>query len=393
MECNFSLDFWNIYVSLRRKNMKFIHTSDWHIGRLFHNISLLEDQEYVLEQIISYAKNESVDAIVIAGDIYDRSVPPASAVEVLDRVLKTICTDLNIPILLIPGNHDSAERLRFGSSLMKSSGLYIFGDLANVTIPVNIKGVDFYGIPYADPDTVKSQFQEQLNTHNEAHKFLISKIQESLKPNAMNVLISHCFIDGGESSESERPLSIGGAECVNYEIFSGFDYVALGHLHSPQYRGRETVRYSGSIMKYSFSEITQKKGITLVEIDGKNVTHTLLPLVPKRDLSLLEGELDDLLKEGKKSKNENYLLIRLTDQKAILDPMGKLREVFPNVLHIEKSILQDSGKLIQNTAKLKRSEFDMFRDFYEQVSKKTLTEDQNKIMMDTISELQTKRGD
>lgn len=373
--------------------MKFIHTSDWHIGRLFHNISLLEDQEYVLEQIIGYAQKESVDAVVIAGDIYDRSVPPASAVDVLDRVLNTICTDLNIPILLIPGNHDSAERLRFGSSLMKSSGLYIFGDLAKITIPVHIKGVDFYGIPYADPDTVKSQFQEQVNTHNDAHKLLMSRIQESLKPNAMNVLISHCFIDGGESSESERPLSIGGAECVNYEMFSGFDYVALGHLHSPQYRGRETVRYSGSIMKYSFSEITQKKGITLVEIDGKNVMHSLLPLVPKRDLSLLEGELDDLLKEGKKSKNENYLLIRLTDQKAILDPMAKLREVFPNVLHIEKSILQDSGKQIQNTAKLKRSEIDMFRDFYEQVSKKTLTEDQNKIITDTISELLTKRGD
>lgn len=373
--------------------MKFIHTSDWHIGRLFHNISLLEDQEYVLEQIIGYAQKESVDAVVIAGDIYDRSVPPASAVDVLDRVLNTICTDLNIPILLIPGNHDSAERLRFGSSLMKSSGLYIFGDLAKITIPVHIKGVDFYGIPYADPDTVKSQFQEQVNTHNDAHKLLMSRIQESLKPNAMNVLISHCFIDGGESSESERPLSIGGAECVNYEMFSGFDYVALGHLHSPQYRGRETVRYSGSIMKYSFSEITQKKGITLVEIDGKNVMHSLLPLVPKRDLSLLEGELDDLLKEGKKSKNENYLLIRLTDQKAILDPMAKLREVFPNVLHIEKAILQDSGKQIQNTAKLKRSEIDMFRDFYEQVSKKTLTEDQNKIITDTISELLTKRGD
>ena len=373
--------------------MKFIHTSDWHIGRLFHNISLLEDQEYILEQIIGYAKKESVDAVVIAGDIYDRSVPPASAVDLLDRVLNTICTDLNIPILLIPGNHDSAERLRFGSSLMKSSGLYIFGDLAKITMPVNIKGVDFYGIPYADPDTVKSQFQEQVNTHNEAHKFLIERIRESLKPNAMNVLISHCFIDGGESSESERPLSIGGAECVNYEMFSEFDYVALGHLHSPQYRGRETVRYSGSIMKYSFSEIKQKKGITLVEIEGNNVVHSLLPLVPKRDLSLLEGELDDLLNEGKKSKNEDYLLIRLTDQKAILDPMGQLRDVYPNVLHIEKIILQDSGKQIQNSAKLKRSEIDMFRDFYEQVSKKSLTEDQNKIIIDTISELLTKRGD
>jgi DNA repair protein SbcD/Mre11 len=373
--------------------MKFIHTSDWHIGRLFHNLSLLEDQKHVLQQIVDSIQNHSVDALVIAGDIYDRSVPPAQAVEVLDGILNHICTNLNVPVLLIPGNHDSAERIRFGSALMKSSGLHIFGDLAEITTPVIIGGVHFFGIPYADPESVRSQFQVDVWTHNQAHQFLVAKIQEGLIPHDKNVLISHCFLDGGESSESERPLSIGGAECVNYELFSAFDYVALGHLHGPQSRGKETIRYSGSILKYSFSEVQQKKGITLVEVQDFGITYTQIPLTPLKDLQILEGEFDTLLEEGKKLKNENYLLIRLLDQKAILDPMGRLREVYPNVLHLEKVSLQMEGKKVQNVSPLKRSEMDMFRDFYEQINKRPLTDMESKIIADTITELQSTKGE
>ena len=192
--------------------MKFLHTSDWHIGRQFHNVSLLDDQRHVLAQIVAYIRNEAVDAVIIAGDIYDRSVPPAAAVSLLDEVLNTICTDLDVPVLLIPGNHDGAERLRFGSKQLKQAGLHIIGDLNQITQPVilnkNGHAIAFYGIPYNDPESVRNHFEVDVTSHDEAHQYLVEKINAVKNANAINVLISHCFIDGAEASESERPLSI-----------------------------------------------------------------------------------------------------------------------------------------------------------------------------------------
>jgi len=250
--------------------MKFIHTSDWHIGRQFHNISLLDDQRHVLNQLLEHIETEAVDAVIIAGDIYDRSVPPAAAVELLDEVLNKICVELGIQVILIPGNHDSAERLRFASRQLKQSGLHIMADLDRITEPVVVSGVaakvHFYGIPYNDPETIRNCYEVEVKNHDEAHAFLIEQINAVKSKDHINVLLSHCFIDGAEESDSERPLSIGGADRVSYAPFIDFDYVALGHLHSPQYKGQEHIRYSGSILKYSFSEQHQKKGFTLVEM-------------------------------------------------------------------------------------------------------------------------------
>ncbi|VAW63016.1 Exonuclease SbcD, partial [hydrothermal vent metagenome] len=203
--------------------MKFIHTSDWHIGRQFHNVSLLEDQHYVLKQIVAYIKEESADALIIAGDIYDRSVPPATAVELLDEVLNQICSQMAVPVIIIPGNHDSAERLSFASRQLSHAGLHIMGDLQKITEPIIIKNAEecicFYGIPYNDPEHVNDQYDIKLNSHDEAHAFLLDKIKASLDVDNANVLISHCFIEGGEESESERPLSIGGADRVSAAHF------------------------------------------------------------------------------------------------------------------------------------------------------------------------------
>jgi exonuclease SbcD len=240
-------------------------------GRQFHNVSLLEDQKHVLNQLIDYIQSEDVDALVIAGDIYDRSLPPANAVELLDDVLKSICMDLNIPIILIPGNHDSAERVRFGAKQMKESGLHIIGNLNDVLEPavIEVKGVEvaFYGIPYCEPLMVRDTFDVEAKSFDDAHTYLVDEIKSLMSDQQVNVLISHCFIDGAAESDSERPLQIGGADRVSYQPCVDFDYVALGHLHSPQYKGEEHIRYSGSIMKYSFSEQNQKKGVTLVEVD------------------------------------------------------------------------------------------------------------------------------
>jgi len=373
--------------------MKFIHTSDWHIGRQFHNVSLLDDQRHVLEQLVVYIEQHSVDALVIAGDIYDRAIPPAAAVELLDDLLTKICIEMQVPVILIPGNHDSAQRLRFGSRQLSQAGLHILGDLQKVTEPVVISHADgnvaFYGMPYNDPETVRNLLGEPVSTYDEAHSFLVEQIIAGKSDDVRNVLISHCFIDGAQESDSERPLSIGGSDRVSYQPCMPFDYVALGHLHSPQYKGADHIRYCGSLLKYSFSEQHHQKGVTLVEMNASGLQSTKhLPLSPLRDMRVLEGELNTLLEQGKVDPNsEDYLLIRLTDRHAILEPMSKLRVVYPNVLQLEKPGMLETGEQQMSRDKLKRGELDMFRDFFVQVSGQSLTDEQNDAIEKTIKEI------
>lgn len=373
--------------------MKFIHTSDWHIGRQFHNVSLLEEQRYVLAQLIEYIKSEQVDALVIAGDIYDRSVPPSTAVSLLDETLSKICITLEVPIILISGNHDSAERLMFGAKQMQSAGLHIMGDLSKVTEPVVIsskgKGKDmaFYGIPYCDPQMVRNTFDVDVSSYDDAHSYLVNSITDVKSTSQVNILISHCFIDGSTESDSERPLQIGGSDRVSYEPCKPFDYVALGHLHSPQYKGEQYIRYSGSLMKYSFSEQNQKKGVTLVEVNEQGkVSHKHLPLVPQNDLRIITGDIASIISQGKTDPHNNdYLLIKLTDTHAILDPMGKLRSVYPNVLHLEKVGMHETKSNQLKREALKRGELSMFKDFFSQITGEAMTQEQNKKMTDLIN--------
>jgi exonuclease SbcD len=373
--------------------MKFIHTSDWHIGRQFHNVSLLEDQQHVLNQLLEYIENEAVDALVIAGDIYDRSVPPAIAVDLLDGLLTKICQEMEVPVILIPGNHDCARRLRFGAQQLSQAGLHILGDLEKVTTPVVIPHADgdvaFYGLPYNDPETVRNLYGVAVSTYDEAHTHLVEHIKENRIADTASVLISHCFVADSKVSDSERPLSIGGSDQVSYQPCVDFDYVALGHLHSPQHRGEEYIRYSGSLMKYSFSEQDQKKGVTLVEVDANGFrSQRHLPLLPLRDLRILKGELATILAKGAVDPNrDDYLLVRLTDRHAILDPMAKLRTVYPNVLQLEKPGMLITAEQAVNRDKLKRGELDMFRDFFEEMSGQKMTEDQDKAIIDVIGDL------
>lgn len=370
--------------------MKFIHTSDWHLGRQFHNVSLLEDQRHVLYQVLDYLKAHQADALVIAGDIYDRSVPPGAAVALLDELLNTLCEQHKVPVIMIPGNHDSAERLRFGARQFRQAGLHIIADLDHITAPavvqVGEQCVHFYGIPYCDPETVRSHFNEGVSNHDQAHTFLVDKIHQAKNAAVTNVLISHCFVDGAEACESERPLSIGGADRVSFEPLVAFDYVALGHLHGPQFRGKKHIRYSGSPLKYSFSEHRQKKSVTLVELDpGGRCTTKLLPLSAIRDVRIIEGELAAIIEQGRSDpKSDDYLLVRLTDRHALLDPMNKLREVYPNVLHIEKpGMLHEADQPARRDA-LKRSELHMFHDFYQQVTGQSLTDEQAEVLKEVV---------
>lgn len=373
--------------------MKFIHTSDWHLGRQFHGVSLLEDQRYVLRQILDYISEQQVGALVVAGDIYDRSVPPGAAVALLDEVLNTLCEQHNVPVIIISGNHDSAERVRFGARQFRQAGLHIVADLDQITTPAVVhsgqQAVHFYCIPYCDPEAVRSHFNVDVNNHDQAHTFLVNKIHEAKQSDAINVLVSHCFVDGAESCESERPLSIGGADRVSFEPLVDFDYVALGHLHGPQFRGKKHIRYSGSPLKYSFSEQRQNKSVTLVEFDSaKTCATNLLPLKALRDVRILEGELATIIEQGRSDPhNDDYLLVRLTDRHALLDPMSKLREVYPNVLHLEKPGMLHQADQPARYDALKRSEVDMFHDFFSQIMGQGLTEGQSQALHDIVQGL------
>jgi exonuclease SbcD len=374
--------------------MKFIHTSDWHIGRQLHNQSLLEDQRHVLTQIVELAVTHDVDAVIIAGDIYDRSVPPANAVALLDEVVNRLVNELKIPVIMIAGNHDGHERLGFASRQMRESGLHIIGPLNNTLAPIKIKGKSgdavFYGLPYADPATVRHVFDSEVNTHEQAMVQLLEQVSEHDSQGLPKVVISHCFLDGGSESESERPLSIGGADKISPTVFTPFSYAALGHLHGPQYKGEEHVRYSGSILKYSFSEQHQKKSVTLVELTPEGeASIELLPLSAMRDVRIIEGELDVLLGAGKVDlQREDYLMVRLLDKKAILDPIGKLRAVYPNVLHLERTgLMANNSQLAIGRDHIKKGELDMFTDFFSQVSGEPMSEEQQAVMVNAIDEL------
>ncbi|MEL7292557.1 MAG: exonuclease SbcCD subunit D [Pseudomonadota bacterium] len=373
--------------------MKFLHTSDWHLGRQFHNVSLLDDQKVVLQQIIDYLHSNPVDALVIAGDIYDRSVPPTSAIEVMNDFVDRVCGELKLPIILIPGNHDGAQRLGFGSGRMRTSGLHIIGNFEQMLTPVVIESsqgpVAFYGMPYNDPELVRHYYKQSVTSHDEAHQFLAEKIRQQWSEEHKNVLVSHCFVDGAIESDSERPLSIGGSDRVSHEHFIDFDYVALGHLHQPQKKGEEYIRYSGSLMKYSFSEQHQKKGMTLVEFDQQGFkTATHVDLVAPHQMRIIEGELETIIEQGKTDpNNHDYLLVRLMDKHAILNPMEKLRAVYPNVLHLEKPGMLVGVEQQMITAKLARSEMDMFRDFFLEAQDNELTQEQDAAISEIIKQL------
>ncbi|PMJ97193.1 exonuclease SbcCD subunit D [Vibrio sp. 10N.261.55.A7] len=380
--------------------MKFLHTSDWHLGRQFHNVSLLDDQKAVIEQLIQTIRHTPVDAVIVAGDIYDRSVPPTAAIELLNHTVDVICGELETPMIIIPGNHDGAKRLGFGATQMKQSGLHIISSFDEMLSPVILESktagrVAFHGMPYSDPEIVRHHFSEAVSNHDEAHEYLANILIERFDAKHKNVLISHCYIDGAVESESERPLSIGGSDRVSFEHFTAFDYVALGHLHQPQKKGKDYIRYSGSLMKYSFSEQHQKKGVTLVEFDENGFKSTEhIDLTAPHQMRILEGELDELLSQGHQDSNSHdYLLVRLTDTHAILDPMEKLRKVYPNVLHIEKPGMLIGEEQQLGKARLARGEIDMFQDFFLEAQKTSLTDEQNATVLDIISALHKEKKD
>jgi len=380
--------------------MKMLHTSDWHLGRQFHNVSLLQDQEYVLDQLVEIARRKVVDVVLVAGDIYDRTVPPAAAVSLLDKVLDELLAIDGLQVIMIPGNHDSHERLGFAARQLHASGLHMIASLEQILSPVIISDdageVAFYGIPYLEPARVREYFDIDVSGHDETLAFVLQKIHAHNQQNGnrRTVVVSHCFLDGGDESESERPLSVGGADRVSITHFEPFNYTALGHLHAAQHKGANHIRYSGSILKYSFSEVQHKKSVARVQMDADGVCEVdCIALKPRHDMRVIEGELDDILAQaGNDPGAQDYVQIRLADRHAILDIMAKLREVYPNVLHLERpGLLQEEALNALDKQRIKQGEMIMFGDFFEQVGGGALNEEQTIVIKEVIE--QARRGE
>ena len=355
--------------------MRFLHSADWHLGRVYHGVSLLDDQAHVLQQFVRIAADTRPDAILLAGDIYDRSVPPAEAVRLLDLVLSELILDLKIPVVMIAGNHDGPDRLAFGSGLLQRAGLTVRGPVEMDAAPLVLRDahgeVAVYALPYAEPALVRSASgDDTIADHHAALAAQTAAVRAAHLPGRRAVVVAHVFVQGGAESESERPLSVGGTGAVGAGVFDGFDYVALGHLHRPQAIGGGRIQYSGSLLKYSFAEADHAKSVNLVELDAEgNCTVERIPLVPRRDLRILEGELAALVAAAATDPaRDDYVLARLTDHGALLDAMGKLRSAYPNALAIERPALIGDGPG-RATADHRRTRIqDLFASFHEETT-------------------------
>lgn len=379
--------------------MRFIHTADWHLGRLFHGTHLTSDQAYVLDQLVDVAKQARPDAVIVAGDVYDRAVPPPDAVELLDDVLSRLVLDLQLPVILIAGNHDSPGRLNFGARLLAGRRLYVTGNLTKSCEPVVLNdghgAVHVHPLPYAEPAVVRACMEcgeGEAADHDGAMKLVLDRLRTSYAAKERRILVGHAFVAGGAASESERPLSVGGAGTVSASHFHGFEYVALGHLHSPQSMAADgsdvrTIHYCGSLMKYSFDEAGQTKGLFVVEMDGSGrCTQETVALRPRRDVRRVRGLLADLLKAP---PCDDYLEITLLDEQPVLDPMGQLRPVYPNVMVIgrdQKAPAEGDGVARPNVRTT--SDVDLFKSFYRHVAGDDLTEAQLASFVATVDGMQ-----
>lgn len=374
--------------------MKFIHTADWHLGKLVHGVYMTEDQRDVLNQFVQLVEQEKPDAVIIAGDLYDRSVPPTEAVDLLNDILFQINVNLKTPVIAIAGNHDSAERLSFGSSWYRKSQFYLIGKLSADFQPIHINGVNFYPVPFAEPGTVRQLLQDDsIHSHQDAMKAIIGKIETKINKAEPNVFVGHAFVLGGKETDSERTLSVGGSGSVSADLFAPFSYAALGHLHSPDAINDRIVHYSGSLLKYSFSEVNQTKSVAIVEMDEDGSFHVRYhSFTPKRDMRELEGTLTELLDPFfyEKQQVDDYLKVTLLDEGALIDPMNKLRQVYPNVLHLERKIdVVDMKKRqtirVRNEEKI--SELKRFEQFYEQMTTANFDDEKRRLMTEVINKV------
>ena len=372
--------------------MKLFHLSDLHIGKRVNEFSMIEDQKYILTQILYAADQEKPDGILISGDVYDRTIPTAEAVQVFDAFL-TRLSEQKIPAFIISGNHDSAERLAFGSSLMGKSGIY-FSKVYDGTVE-KIPMQDAYGtvwiylLPFLRPSTIRHALPERAEeVQSAADAVRIALEQTKIDEKERNVLLAHQFVTGAKRCDAEE-LQVGDVDQIPAELFALFEYVALGHIHSPQKVGRETVRYCGAPLKYSFSEAGQEKSITVVELKEKgSVDLRTIPLKPLHDLRKIRGTyLEVTAKSFYENRDcEDYLQVTLTDEEDVPDGMAKLRTNYPNLMRLEYDNKRTRSNAEVRAAERveEKSELELFQEFYELQNNQSMTEVQEQFVEELL---------
>ena len=394
--------------------MRFLHTADWHLGRIFYGQYLTDDQAHVLEhQFFTILKEEKIDGILLAGDVFDRAVPPIEAIELWDSIITRLAMDYKVPLFVVSGNHDGAERLEVGRSMLSRSGIHIWGSPHHALQPFEFESSDgrvaICPMPFSEPrrigdalglsaseskpvDTeaedslfsyVESDEQElesifNLHNYDQMYQAWSDCLYKQVPKGMRSIAISHAFVMGGEVGGSERTLSVGGSEQVSPHVFKNFHYAALGHLHGPQRMGADHIRYSGSPLKYSFDEQGQKKSFTIIDMDTKgNVDISTIPVAAKRDVVILEGHFEDLLnnKELQIKHKDDYVQARLLDTMPIMDGMAKLRQVYHRCMTIELAGRIATPVVDMGDAVFKElNERELFNQFAETVWKNPLTE-------------------
>ena len=373
--------------------MKFVHLSDLHLGKRVNEYSMLEDQEYILTKIINIIDDEKPAGVIIAGDVYDKSIPSAEAVQMFDDFL-TRLAKRNLQVFVISGNHDSPERMSFGSRLMDQSGIHISQVYSGKIKPFAMKDehgiINVYMLPFVKPAHVKRFSDESIESYTDAIRVAVAEM--NVDQSARNLLITHQFVTGATRSESED-ISVGGSDNVDVSVFDGFDYVALGHIHSPQNCISERVRYCGTPLKYSFSEAKDNKSVTVVELAKKgSLSVKTVSLVPMRDMVEIKGRYNEIMLKSfyeSTSYQEDYIHITLTDEEDIVDAIGKLRTVYHNLMKLDydnkrtRSVAQVDGAVDVET----KTPIELFSDFYELQNNQPMSDEQKAFVEDLIEQV------
>ncbi|WP_163653473.1 exonuclease SbcCD subunit D [Listeria sp. PSOL-1] len=375
--------------------MKLLHTADLHLGKIVNSVSMLPDQRYILEQITAIIEKEQIDGIILAGDLYDRAIPQVEAVNLLNDILFQWNVKKQLPIFAISGNHDSADRLSFGSAWYENHQFYMAGKLTAEINPIPFMDSEIWLIPFHEPAVLRDLTGDKtIHSYENAMQKIVQQIKQKWNPAKCQIFVGHAFISGGIPSDSERQLSIGHVDRISTDCLADFTYTALGHLHHPHAINHPTIFYSGSPLKYSFSEVNDRKSVRIVEFSGVKLKKVReIPLKPKRDLRIIEGTLEELTTEIAENPND-YLQVNLTDQGALVDPMGKLRQFYPNILHLERTTaILSEGKPETFTEVLKKEDIPLFAQFFEYASGQVLTEEQKEKMQLILNEVNREAKD
>ena len=374
--------------------MKIIHLADLHIGKRVNEFSMIDDQKYILNQILEIIDKEKPDAVIIAGDVYDKQVPSIEAVELLDSFISDI-SKRKTTTFIISGNHDSAERLAFGSSLMAMGKIYISpvynGKISKYTLKDDFGSANFYLLPFVKPSHVKRFFpDEKIESYTDAIKVVIDNLK--LDTSEINILIAHQFVTGASRTESEE-ISVGGLDNVDASVFEDFDYVALGHIHRPQKIGTERIRYCGTPLKYSFSEVNDTKSVSIIEINSKeDFNLRMIPLIPKRDMRKIRGTYEELTTKTsyENTNTDDYIHVTLTDEFNVADAIQKLRVIYKNIMKLEYDNIRtrESRKInLDDMVIENKNPLEILSEFYKLQNNKEMNDEQKEIIKKIMEEV------